>query len=1327
MKTAIRFAASLILAAFSAITLTTARASDPLVPELVGAFTAGIPTFDSGAVSTGDGNFYGVTESGGSVGYGTLFHVPNSGPVEVLANFGDLASETRGQSPLGPLIFDGPTKLYGVTQSGGRFGQGTVFRVTLNAAPGMEVETLVDFTGEEGAAPGRSPGTALVRGADGNFYGTTRFGGPKFFGNVFRVSPQGRFEVLATFTGKTGSTPGSQPSTPLIQLSDGSFIGATTRGGPSDLGTIYRITAAGKFETVASFIPTGTPRPKTLIGGFPAGQLARTSDDTVYGLIRDSGNNTFKPSIWSLTFGNQPSVFVDLDNDSSSNTISNPLGGLVSDASNNLYVTMGFDGAGGGLYKITTAGLITKVLPFPTFSVKLSGGFNDAYGLQSDGAGGFVGAASGVLFRAPTPLSTINEIAAPNPDGGTTLGLTPDAGFAFAGDDRLVGHCLSGGANAVGTFFQLPLGGSLSLLTPLSGTSLSGVEFTTLNNNDMLFLRNGGGNDGSGAVYKLDNAGNQTIAAAFSFSNTPNNFARNPIGRLVSDGNGSFYGVASPPGFIVDPPDVAVIFKFDGTPTLQKLITVPKQKIGRLRTENVFPEGHISLDGNGNIRGILTESGLDKRGIIYQVTPLGVVTKLFDFHSAQNNFGGSSPLGPINSDGVFLCSGTKPQILQYLGPNKVDGLFHFNAHGTDHGQPDGSVALAPVYSDGAGNVYGVTLFGGAFNGGVLYHYDLVNDVYTVLYNFRAEATSSTPGFFPRGGLVSGPNGLLYGVCGIGGPNGGGTIFRLSTNPQATPVASAATNVVGNSAMLNGTITANGYSGEYWFEYGAGALDHETVHIPFNGFTGMQAISQVVSDLKGHTTYSFQLHVKTTFGGALAASSPLSFPTLNTAPLVQDDVILIDGKSTDYTGEVLANDVDLDGDTLSFGAIGTAMHGTVTIDGNNLIYHPDGSFAGSDSFTYEVKDDQIPALSSTATVNVLGDAMIPGEYAGLLFEEPTPSPIPREGAAIPSPDQIAAGFASLALGSRRSFSGRFEIDGRSVPVKGRLLAGRDTGLSGDRGRFGGSLRPVDGGVEARITYNGRTLVLRAGQAFAARNIVRPVSAYTMRFEPDEVEDPVRGPGLPPGCGYAVVRQDKKARGTLIGVLPDGTTFSKKGVIDEDGHFVFFTRIYRNKLGTFDGQLVLGTTDGGAPGNVDPVPMTMAHWTKPPQPRDTRFASGFSTTLTAFGGKFVPPARGQPVLVIPTGDPLTAGFDRGGLFSQATTDFTFTGAKAVANDASNTAHASAAFNARTGLVTGTFKPAAKAVKYRGVVVQRDTSVAGFFLGTADTGSVKMAVVP
>ena len=88
-------------------------------------------------------------------------------------------------------------------------------------------------------------------------------------------------------------------------------------------------------------------------------------------------------------------------------------------------------------------------------------------------------------------------------------------------------------------------------------------------------------------------------------------------------------------------------------------------------------------------------------------------------------------------------------------------------------------------------------------------------------------------------------------------------------------------------------------------------------------------------------------------------------TTNAPPNAHDDYVMME-KNTKQSINVLGNDSDPNGQTISLTEVGTPQHGAVVIDGSALLYTPETDFTGRDEFTYTVSDG---SLSATATVTV----------------------------------------------------------------------------------------------------------------------------------------------------------------------------------------------------------------------------------------------------------------------------------------------------------------------------------------------------------------------
>jgi uncharacterized repeat protein (TIGR03803 family) len=145
---------------------------------------------EAGVLIGPDGALYGTTADGGDTanGLGTVYRLAPSATgrawkFAVLHFF----TSTDGANPRGELIMDEDGALYGTTQNGGTFGDGTLFRLAplLSRPNRWRLRTLHMF--DMGDSTG--PEAGLVRGPDGALYGTTPFGGRSGHGMVFKLVP----------------------------------------------------------------------------------------------------------------------------------------------------------------------------------------------------------------------------------------------------------------------------------------------------------------------------------------------------------------------------------------------------------------------------------------------------------------------------------------------------------------------------------------------------------------------------------------------------------------------------------------------------------------------------------------------------------------------------------------------------------------------------------------------------------------------------------------------------------------------------------------------------------------------------------------------------------------------------------------------------------------------------------------------------------------------------------------------------------------------------------------------------------------------------------
>jgi uncharacterized repeat protein (TIGR03803 family) len=204
---------------------------------------------EGGLVEASDGNFYGTSTGFPFSATAAVFRMSPAGTISVVHKFD---GDVEGEYPRAGLAEGPDGNLYGTTSEATNF-RGAVFRMT----PGGTMTVLHQFAdGVDGSAPSAS----LLLGRDGAFYGTTVGGGASSAGTIFRITPQGEYSVVHSFTGADGDS----VSAALIQLPDGSFYGTTSRGGANNTGVIFR------FRSTA-------PNPRLTIDGPANGEITGAS------------------------------------------------------------------------------------------------------------------------------------------------------------------------------------------------------------------------------------------------------------------------------------------------------------------------------------------------------------------------------------------------------------------------------------------------------------------------------------------------------------------------------------------------------------------------------------------------------------------------------------------------------------------------------------------------------------------------------------------------------------------------------------------------------------------------------------------------------------------------------------------------------------------------------------------------------------------------------------------------------------------------------------------------------------------------------------------
>jgi uncharacterized repeat protein (TIGR03803 family) len=243
-----------------------------------------------GGIIAVKGDYYGTTPDGGTYGKGTAFKIRTNSPIPIERVLHSFGASNDGEKPEAGVIAVGD-RVYGTTNSGGAYGDGTVFGVDRKSG---DERVLHSFGG---GTDGANPAAALVE-VNGKLYGTTSAGGTYGGGTLFSIRTDGGNErILHSF----GYGPdGSDPQAAVIDVS-GTLYGTTSAGGAygksATGGTVFSIGTDGKNERVLHSFGNGSD------GADPQASVIEVQG-TLYGTTAGGGayggSNRYSGTLYSL-------------------------------------------------------------------------------------------------------------------------------------------------------------------------------------------------------------------------------------------------------------------------------------------------------------------------------------------------------------------------------------------------------------------------------------------------------------------------------------------------------------------------------------------------------------------------------------------------------------------------------------------------------------------------------------------------------------------------------------------------------------------------------------------------------------------------------------------------------------------------------------------------------------------------------------------------------------------------------------------------------------------------------------------------------------------
>jgi uncharacterized repeat protein (TIGR03803 family) len=355
----------------------------------------------------------------------------------------------------------------------------------------------------------------------------------------------------------------------------------------------------------------------------------------------------------------QAQTFKALHQFNSQNDGAEPQGAILRDAAGNLYGTTAFPGT---VFKINPKGkesiLAAMDSPAP--------GLNSPTGtLIQDQAGNLYGVAGG----GPGGAGVVYKVSL---KGKTTIL------FAFQG----------------GLHTDTPKGPAGGLFMDKSGNIFGAAQFGSDQSCQI----------GCGSIFQLDPNGNLNLLYKF----TGGSDGGNPIGPLVQDADGNFYGVAQsggdlscPEHFLTRKAGCGVVFKLAASGELTVLHTFTGGKDGAV------PQGGLLLDPSGSLFGTTFNGGKTEHGTVFKIAQDGAYTVLHRFTDKE----GKNPNGGLVEDPAGKLYGTA----QLGGAHSLGSVFQLSQDGrvkvlhSFKGLEDGASPFAGLFRDDAGHLYGTTV------------------------------------------------------------------------------------------------------------------------------------------------------------------------------------------------------------------------------------------------------------------------------------------------------------------------------------------------------------------------------------------------------------------------------------------------------------------------------------------------------------------------------------------------------------------------------------------------------------------------------------------
>jgi uncharacterized repeat protein (TIGR03803 family) len=282
-----------------------------------------------------------------------------------------------------------------------------------------------------------------------------------------------------------------------------------------------------------------------------------------------------------------------------------------------------------------------------------------------------------------------------------------------------------------------------------------------------------------GTVFKLTHRNSAwVLQTLYTFDPTTGSDGYAPAGQLARDPSGLLYGTTQSGG----PRGEGTVFEVRPSPTRPVSVVAPwlETRIHDFDfNDGEEPIGDLLLDSAGNLYGTTCFGGLYALGTVYKLTPFHGGWSYAVLYNFTGGNDGGCPHAGVVLDAAGNLYGTASQggsygdgaVYQVTPSGSETVLYNFT------GGNDGSLPYSGVIFDRSGNLYGATTFGGSGGSGVVFELSPGSGgwSYTEIYPLPGGGWGS----YER--LVMDGNGNLYGTMYKGSSSGYGAVFKLTAS------------------------------------------------------------------------------------------------------------------------------------------------------------------------------------------------------------------------------------------------------------------------------------------------------------------------------------------------------------------------------------------------------------------------------------------------------------------------------------------------------------------------------------------------------------------